>query len=168
MPNTKPMQMGWESSIFIKGWKHHKLLITKLDIFLSHSVSISDFYRGLIHWGQMTHTHIYIYVCVCVISKLTIIGSDNGFSPSLHQAIIWINAGILLIQSIGIRFSEILIEILIFSCKKTHLKVSSAKCWPFCLGLNMLRMVAHALWSEAYRVVSWLETLHEPYTSAGM
>ena len=32
--------------------------------------------------------------------KLTIIGSDNGLSPGRRQAIIWTNAGILLIGTI--------------------------------------------------------------------
>ena len=31
------------------------------------------------------------------VSKLTITGSDNGMAPDRHQAIIWTNAGILLI-----------------------------------------------------------------------
>ena len=74
---------------------------------------------------------------ICV-SDLTIIGSDNGLSPGRRQAIIRTNAGILLIRPLGTNFSEILIEILIFSFKKMHLKVSSAKRRPFCLGLNVL------------------------------
>ena len=74
---------------------------------------------------------------ICV-SKLTIIGSDNGLSPDRRQAIIWTNAGILLIGPVGTNFSEILIEILTFSFKKLRLKVSSAKRRPFCLGLNVL------------------------------
>ena len=45
----------------------------------------------------------------------------------MRQAIIRTNAGILL-----------KIEILIFSLKKMHLKVSSVKRRPFCLGLNVL------------------------------
>ena len=48
------------------------------------------------------------YKCV---GNLTIIGSDNGLSPGRHQAIIWTNAGILLIGPLGTNFSEILIEI---------------------------------------------------------
>ena len=56
----------------------------------------------LTHWGRVTH----IYV-----NKLTIIGSDNGLSPSWRQAIIWTNAGILLIGPLGTNFSEILIDI---------------------------------------------------------
>ena len=74
---------------------------------------------------------------ICV-SKLTIIGSDNGLSPDRRQAIIWTNAGLLLIEPLGTNFSEILIEILTFSLKKMRLKVSSAKRRPFCLGLNGL------------------------------
>ena len=54
-------------------------------------------------------------------------------SPSQRQAIIWTNAGILLIQPLGKKISEISIEIHIFSIKKMHLKMSSAKCQPFCL-----------------------------------
>ena len=71
-------------------------------------------------------------------SKLTIIDSDNGLSPDRRQAIIWTNAGILLIGPFGTTFSEISIEIITFSFKKMRLKVSSAKWRPFCLGLNVL------------------------------
>ena len=84
----------------------------------------------LTHWGRVTH--------ICV-GKLTIIGSDNDLSPDRRQAIIWTNAGLLLIGPPGTNISEILIEILIFSFKKMRLKVSSAKRRPFCLGLNVLR-----------------------------
>ena len=73
------------------------------------------------------------------IGKLSIIGSDNGLSPGQRQAIIYPNAGILLIGLLGTNFSEILIEILTFSFKKMRLKVLSAKWRPFCLGLNVLR-----------------------------
>ena len=81
------------------------------------------------HWGRVTH------ICVGI---LTIIGSDYGLSPGQRQAIIWTNAGILLIGPWGTNFSEILIGIQTFSLKKIRLKMSSAKCRPFCLGLNML------------------------------
>ena len=64
----------------------------------------------LTHWGRVTH--------ICV-SKLT-------------------NAGLLLIGPLGTNFSEILVEIITFSFKKMHLKVSSGKWWPSCLGLNVL------------------------------
>ena len=74
---------------------------------------------------------------ICV-GNLTIIGSDNGLSPSRRQAIIWTSDGILWIRPLGTNFSEILIEFLTFWFMKMHLKVSSAKWWPFCLGLNVL------------------------------
>ena len=90
----------------------------------------------LTHWGRVMH--------ICVI-KQTIIGSDNGLAPGRRQPIIWTNAGISLIGPLGTNFSEIVIAILIFSFKKMCLKVSSAKWWPFCLGLNML-MVVWSFW----------------------
>ena len=74
---------------------------------------------------------------ICV-NKISIIGSDNGLSPGRRKAIIWTDAGLLLIRPLGTNFSEILIEILTFSFKKMRLKVSSAKRRPFCLGLNVL------------------------------
>ena len=86
----------------------------------------------LTHWGRVTH--------ICV-GKLTIIGSDNGLSPGRRQAIIWTNAGILLIGPLGTNFSEILIAIQTFSFKKMYLKMASAKWRPFRLGLNVLKEV---------------------------
>ena len=53
----------------------------------------------LTHWGRVT------YICV---SKPTTIGSDNGLLPGWRQAIIWTNAGILLIGPLGTNLSEIL------------------------------------------------------------
>ena len=56
----------------------------------------------LSNWGQVTH--------IC-IGKPTIIGSDNGLTAGRRQAIIWTNAGILLIGPLGTNFNEILIGI---------------------------------------------------------
>ena len=83
----------------------------------------------LTHWGRVTH--------IC-LGNLTIIGSDNGLSPGRRQPITWTNAGILLIGPLGTNFIEIFIEIHTFSFKKIHLKMSSGKWQPFCLGLNEL------------------------------
>ena len=64
---------------------------------------------------------------ICV-SKLTIIGSDNNdLAPGRRQAIIWTNAGKLLIEPPVTNFNEISIEINIFSFKKIHWKMSSGK-----------------------------------------
>ena len=95
------------------------------------SYCVNNLNLTLTHWGRETHK--------CV-GNLTTIGSDNGLSPGRCQAIIWTNAGILLIGPWGANFSEILIEILILSFKKMWFKVSSAKWRPFCLGLNELTM----------------------------
>ena len=81
----------------------------------------------LTHSGRVTH--------ICV-GNLTVISSDNGLSPGRRQC--WTNAGILLIGPLGRNLGEILIEIHIFSYKKIHLKMSSGKWRPFCLGLNVL------------------------------
>ena len=87
--------------------------------------------HALTHWGRVTH------ICVVI---LTIIGSDNGLSPVRRQAIIWTNAGMLLIGPSGTNFREILIGIQTFSFNKMHLKMSSAKWRPFCLGFNVLML----------------------------
>ena len=54
------------------------------------------------------------------------------------QAIIWTNAGILLIGPLWTNFSEISIESITFSFKKMHLKMSSGKWRAFFLGLNVI------------------------------
>ena len=83
----------------------------------------------LTHWGWVMH--------IC-INKLNIIGSDNGLLPGGRKDIIWTNAGIFLIGPLGAKFNEILIKIHTVSFKKMYLKMSSGKCWPFCLDLNVL------------------------------
>ena len=97
--------------------------------FIFISIDVWGLYYQLTHWGRVTH--------ICV-SKSTIIGSDNGVSPGQRQAIVWTNAGILLIRTEGKYFSEILSENRIFSFKKMDLKMSSAKLRPFCIGVNVL------------------------------
>ena len=84
----------------------------------------------LTHWGRVTH----IYV-----GKLTIIGSDNGLSPGRRQAIIWTNAGILLIGTLGTNSSEIFSEIHRVSFKKMHIenlvcKMAAILCQPQCVN----------------------------------
>ena len=77
---------GWTDAITLQ----HNMAYRELD----WQVSL------LTHWGRVMH--------ICV-SKLTIIGSDNGLSSDLRQDIIWTNAGILLIGPLETNFSEILI-----------------------------------------------------------
>ena len=97
----------------------------------------------LTHWGRVTH--------ICV-SNLTFISSDNGLSPGRRQAIIWTNAGILLIRPLEANFSEMPIKIHTFSFKKILLKTSSGKWRPFCLGLKVLRPLP---WSWLFNIMSF-------------
>ena len=99
-------------------------------VMVSHELyhTIRNLLQPLTHWGQVTHT--------CV-SKLSIIGPDNGLLPGWHKAIIWTNAGILLTGPLGTNLSEILIEILRFSFKKMCLKMLCAKWQLSSRSLNM-------------------------------
>ena len=96
---------------------HHKGSV-KRKAFICYAIMKNPLKILLTHWGRVTH--------ICV-GNLTIIGSDNGLSPGRRQAIIWTNAGILLIGPLRTNFSEIVIGIQTFSFKKMHLKTSSAK-----------------------------------------
>ena len=114
---------------------------------------------SLTHWGRVTH--------ICV-SKLPIIGSDNGLAPGRRQTIIWTNNGLLLIGPLGTNFSEILIGIQTFSFKKMHLKMSSAKWRPVCLGLNVLmgQLNLYTLWLvlshyNSYETRIFMENYHQ-------
>ena len=106
---------------------HHKIMSV-----MGLCVCLIELRNCSTHWGRMMH--------ICV-GNLTIIVSDNGLSPYRRQAIIWTNAGILLIGPLGTNFSAILIRIQTFSFKKMHLKMLSAKWRPFRLSLNVLRLM---------------------------
>ena len=103
-------------------------------LFIGSLLKFQLLIRQLINWGWVTH--------ICV-SKLTIIGSDNGLSPGQHQAIICSNDGTLLIRPLGTNFSESLIEIHPFLFKNMHLEMSSAEWQRFCLSLNVLSTHKH-------------------------
>ena len=99
------------------------------------------------HWGRVTH--------ICV-SKLTTIGSGNGLLPGRCLALMWTNAGILLVGPMGTNFSEILMEIYEFSFKKMHLKMSSGKWQLFCHGLNLLIMkLYYLIYMYVWYVLNW-------------
>ena len=98
-------------------WKTIELSPIKASFtFATLKGTTTAWYLLLTHWGRVTH--------IC-ISKLSIIGSDDGLSPDRRQVIIWTNDGILLIGTLGTNFNEILIEIHTFSFKNIHLKMSS-------------------------------------------
>ena len=84
---------------------HIAFLVTQFLISAVENANISDYLRPLwllTHWGRVTH--------ICV-GSLAIIGSDNGLSPDRRQAMIWTNAGILIIRILEIPFREIFFEI---------------------------------------------------------
>ena len=66
------------------------------------------------------------YIC---LGNLTIIGSDNGLSPDRRQAIVWTNAGILVIGPLGTNFNGMLNEIYTFSFRP----ILVSKDWLGCL-----------------------------------
>ena len=121
---SSPLYSGYQTALQYSRIGLIKDLYNNLNLF-----GLSFKKARLTHWGRVMH--------ICV-GKLTIIGSDNGLAPERRQAIIWTNAGILLIGPLGTNFSEILIEIQTFSLKKIRLKMSSVKCCSFRLGLNVL------------------------------
>ena len=93
-------------------------------------MNVSSDLSDLTHWGRATH--------ICV-GYLSIIGSDNGLSPGLRQAIIWTNDGILLIRPLGKKLQWNFNRNPNIFIKKMHLKLSSVKWRPFILGPNVLR-----------------------------
>ena len=109
--------------------RRYDACVTSMQLVLSAACELNA--MCLTRWGRVTH--------ICV-SKLNIIGSDNGLPPGRRQAITWTNAGIQLIRTLGTDFSEILSEIHTFSFKKMHLKMSSTKRRQFCLSLNELNI----------------------------
>ena len=115
----------------LRGFTVYVTCSDRLQRYMNCDISTLNYLHfKLTHWGRVTH--------ICV-SELTINGSDNGLSPGRRQAIIWTNAGILLIGAFGTNVSEILIKICTFSLKKMLLKMSSGNRRPSCLGLNVLR-----------------------------
>ena len=83
---------------------------------------------ALTHWGRVT------YLCV---NKLTIIGSDNGFVawpvPSHYISQRWNIVHWTLSNKLHWKVNR---NSLVFI--QEHMRMSSGKCWPFCLGPNVL------------------------------
>ena len=83
-------------------------------------------------WLQLIEAEWSIYASVNLPSLVQIIACR------LVGAKHWTSAGIFLKWPLGTKFSEISMEIHISSFRKMYLKMSSAKCLPFCFGLNVL------------------------------
>ena len=103
-----------------------QLLMQQLSGVNSHLVDYRRNANEICKYGiafMLTYRGRAKHICV---SNLTIIASDNGWSPGRRQAIIWTSAGILLIGPLGTSFSETLVEIITFSFKK--ITVESVVC----------------------------------------
>ena len=128
-------EVEWVSWFFFF-WSHqwHEVLNWK---YISICILINET-RGSVlsiarynpHWGRVTH--------ICV-SKLNIICSDNGLSPGRRQAIIWTNAGLLLIGSLGTNFTEISIGV------------------SELVGVSEVEWVSWSEWGGVSEWVSWSE-----------
>ena len=143
--NHEPNQIFllWKAKHIVDVWGCFNTNQYLRSVFRLTKVSQNIYMIFLTHWGRVTH--------ICVV-KLTIIGPDNGLSPGRRQAIIWTNAGILSIGPLGTNFLEILIGIQTFSFTKMHLKMSSAKWGPFCIGLNVLKAFYNSVGQITYCV----------------
>ena len=136
--------MVYNPNLYNRQYQHSLFIIIHVLSTFHNTPNTGPFKRLLTDWGRTTH--------ICV-GNITSISSENSLSPDRRQAIIWPNAGILLIKPLGTSFNEMLIEILTFSFMKMRLKVSSAKWRPFCLGLNVLKEVD--LQTIPVNIVKW-------------
>ena len=105
---------------------------------------------SLTRWWRVTH--------ICA-RRPTIIGSDNGLAPTRRQAIIWTNAGIMLIGSFGTKSSEILIEIRTFSFRKMNFKMSSAN-WRWHPQLFYVLMAVYCCLQQHF-FIEWKYLHHQ-------
>ena len=102
----------------------------------------------LTHWGRMIH--------IC-ISKFTIMGSDDGLSPGQPQAIFWTNTGILLIWPLGTNFSELLIEVHIFTQESTFEKgVCKMLAIFLCLNVLNVLLMGNFSWGNKYKNMTFI------------
>ena len=129
-------------------------IFTNLMILQPKWLSLSQFLWMFWSAAQMSSEHVdFMLFSVWSHDNLInsfIIGSDNSLSPGRRQAIIWTNAGILWIRTLGTNFSEILSEIHAFSFKKMHLKLSSILSRPQCVNSYPLDKTVAKLQTQSF------------------
>ena len=129
VPVNSPHKGQWRGAlmfslicIWINGWVNNR--------------EAGDLRRHRGHYG-VSVMKVYILVNSFRPSNAYMCQEGSPSLPVQCQAIIWTNARLLLIGTLGTNFNEISIKIYTFSFKKMHLKMS-AKWRQFCLDLNML------------------------------
>ena len=90
----------------------------------------------LTHWGRGTH--------ICG-SKLTVIGSDNGLSHGRRKAIIWTNAGILLIGALWTHFRRALRQRNFFLSFFLHVLRYEIETWY----IHSVGSTTHQVWAPS-------------------
>ena len=97
------------------------------DFSFTQQASAVIFWMWLTPWGGVTYMHHETR------PSLVQIMTCNLFNTKLNHCWLIVN------WTLRTHFSEIEIKIQEFSVTKITLQMSSAKCCPFCLGLNMFR-----------------------------
>ena len=150
--HSTPLRMGPENSLALaictpiacKLWGVYWEFKVWSAFHLCHCISICN-RHPLTHWGQVMH--------ICV-SKLTIIGSDNGLLSGWGQAIILTSAGILLTGPLGINLWNINKNSYIFIKENTFYSVfcemSAILSWPQCVNFTVSRSIGCVLWVPIY------------------
>ena len=115
----------------------------------------------IVHWFYfwlLTHRGRLTHIC---LRGLTIIGSNNGLAPGRRQAIIWTNAGILLIRTLGttsVRSKSKFVHFQSWKC----IWIIVCEMSGICLGLTVLSLV---IWSPHVRPCHAIQYLVAVYWS---
>ena len=110
--------------------KHPSSLIK---IIAFHALSLLLTFGIHVHLQQYIEAELRKYALV----NWATIGSDNGLSPGRRQAIIWTNAGILLIGPLWTNLGEILIEIIYFLYIFIHVNAFKNVVWEMAVILSL-------------------------------
>ena len=117
---VKPLPSQWLTSC------REQVIIIDIHIFVWRQCIWKHRLQSFGHFVQaLTHLPLVPHICV---------GKSGQHSFVQIMACRLGNAGLLPIGPLGTNFSEILIKTQNFSFMKMHLKISSAKWWPFCPG----------------------------------
>ena len=117
--------VGWSIGCHWCFWHLINVMPYRSSCCIQYQVILNDIFMapgcmGHIHWVLIVDLVLHLSLLCCIlrcitltqwawvthicVSKLAIIGSNNGLSPGQRQVIIWTNAGILLIQTLETNF----------------------------------------------------------------